>query len=121
MKRVFLLVGYGSALDENMNTPAFREWLTQTDAQEPMAALVLGDDTLIFALASTRGEDVTDLGVEKLPEEGVVSLSHITQWVSEDRIGEARQQWLLLREKALIAGFSLPDGSLLFTTGEEEA
>lgn len=121
MKRVFLLIGYGSALDSNVNTSAFREWLTRTDAQDPMPALVLGDDTLILALASTREEDVTDLGVEKLPEEGVVSLPHITQRVTEDRIDEATQQWTTLREKATTAGFSLPEGNLLLTTGEEEA
>jgi hypothetical protein len=121
MKRVFLLVGYGSALDGNVNTLTFREWLTQTDAQEPMPTLVLGNDTLIFALASTREEDVTDLGVEKLPEEGVISLPNITRWVTEDRIDEAIQQWTILREKASITGFSLPEGSLLLTTGEEEA
>ncbi len=115
-----LLVGYGCSTDDGLKmVDGLEAWVFAFCGQHPEIPLGCGEDVLYIALASTDEEQAHMLGVVKLPDEGALSLKHITAWVPQEHLDRVCEWWELVRREAGEAGLMIPVGRLSFLSTVE--
>ncbi len=108
-------VGYGCIVDESLWATPFHDWFLHDFSGDILPIpFEIDANTFMIALATTTKAHAEYLELIELSPGAVFPLDEVTKLIPQERIDIASRQWSDFRIAAQLAGYTFPDGRLLF-------